>query len=138
MSHGLNARLSVSKTKKVVDAANASLVKTVVLVHQESITAIRAITLTEKTEKMFATKNVKAMEYIVKHNIPTISFKKEVIYHAKGKDAALFRFHQLEKYCLRIGYPVKSFVRDSQNKPLRATLQVEVDNFMYYAELYAL
>jgi len=77
-------------------------------------------------------------KYIVKHNIPHMPYGKEVKFNKMSKQDALFRFHQIEKFCMRAGFPTKSFVRETQNKPLRATLQVEVDNFTYYAELYAL
>lgn len=76
------------------------------------------------------------MKYIVKHNIPHFPHK-EMKYAEKDKESALFLFRFLENKAIKAGYPVKSFVRENENKPLRATLQVEVDNFMYYAELYA-
>lgn len=77
------------------------------------------------------------MKYIVKHNIPHLPFKSEVVFPELSKQDAMFRFSQLEKFCVRAGYPVKSFLRETKNKPLRATLQVEVDGFVYYAELFA-
>ena len=77
------------------------------------------------------------MKYIVKHNIPNLDYKNEVNFPESHKDDALFRFHQIERKCLKSGYSVKSFVRESDFKPLRATLKVEVDSFTYYAELYA-
>ena len=76
------------------------------------------------------------MKYIVKHNIPHFPHK-EMKFAEKDKESALFLFRHLESKALKAGYPVKSILRENENKPLRATLQVEVDNFMYYAELYA-
>ena len=76
------------------------------------------------------------MKYIVKHNIPYFPHK-ETKFAEKNKEDALFLFRHLEKKAIKAGYPVKSFVRESENKPLRATLKVEVDNFTYYAELFA-
>ena len=74
--------------------------------------------------------------YVVKHNIPTKTFLPSHTFSRK-KDA-LHKFREIEKWCMKMNFPVKSFLRDTQNKPLRATLKVEVDNFTYYAELYAL
>lgn len=76
------------------------------------------------------------MKYIVKHNIPYLAHK-ETKFPEKNKEDALFLFRYLENRCIKAGYPVKSFVREDENKPLRATLKVEVDNFTYYVELFA-
>ena len=76
------------------------------------------------------------MKYIVKHNIPHFPHK-ETKFAEKNKEDALFLFRFLENKAIKAGYPVKSFIRESKNKPLRATLKVEVDNFTYYAELFA-
>jgi len=76
------------------------------------------------------------MMYIVKHNIPHFPLK-ETRFAEKEKEDAITVFRFLENLAIKAGYPVKSILRESENKPLRATLQVEVDNFMYYAELYA-
>ena len=76
------------------------------------------------------------MKYIVKHNIPYFPHKKTE-FAEKNKQDALFLFRFLENKAIKAGYPVKSFIRESKNKPLRATLQVVVDNFTYYAELFA-
>lgn len=75
------------------------------------------------------------MKYVVKHNIPNVSSKKISKYDSKGE--ALFSFVQIKLKCMGLGYPIKCFVRDDVNKPLRAPLKAEVDNFTYYAELYA-
>lgn len=76
------------------------------------------------------------MKYIVKHNIPNFPHK-EMKFPEKNKEDALFLFRFLENKAIKARYPVKSFIRESGNKPLRATLKVEVDNFTYYAELFA-
>ena len=76
------------------------------------------------------------MKYVIKHNIPHFPHK-EMKFAEKDKENALFLFRYLENRAIKAGYPVKSFVRESENKPLRATLQIEVDSFTYYAELFA-
>jgi len=74
------------------------------------------------------------MKYIVKHNIPHLAHKETEF---SEKDDALCLFRNFVNRCINAGYPVKSFIRDDGNKPLRATLKVEVDNFTYYVELFA-
>jgi hypothetical protein len=73
--------------------------------------------------------------FVVKHNIPTKTFLSEERFSHKRD--ALNRFRLIEKWCIKMGFPVKSFLRENANKPLRATIQTEVDNFTYYVELYA-
>lgn len=74
------------------------------------------------------------MKYIVKHNIPNIPYKNVSEYDIK--EEAMFTFDHIRIKCMGRGYSVKCFIRDDKNKPLRATLNVEVDNFTYYTELY--
>lgn len=75
------------------------------------------------------------MNYIVKHNIPFFCLRQRVSY--EKLEMALWRINFYQKVCRRIGYNVRCKVCQKRNKPLRATLEVEVDNFIYYVELYA-
>ena len=72
--------------------------------------------------------------FIVKHNIPNIPYENLLRY--ESKEEALFTFDHIRIKCMGRGFSVKCFIRDDKNKPLRATLHVEVDNFTYYAELF--
>ena len=75
------------------------------------------------------------MKYIIKHNIPDLPCNGSWVHF--NKKSALDKFKEIEAECMDKGYTIKSFLRKDKNKPLRATLQVEVDNFTYYAELFA-
>lgn len=75
------------------------------------------------------------MKYIVKHNIPNIPYENNLEYDIK--EEAMFTFDHIRIKCVGYGFTVKCFIRDNGNKPIRATLKVEVDNFTYYAELFA-
>lgn len=72
--------------------------------------------------------------FTVKHNIPTKTFLPEERFSHKRD--ALNRFRLIEKWCIKMGFPVKSYLRDTKDNPLRATLQAEIDGFTHYVELY--
>ena len=70
-------------------------------------------------------------KYIVKNNIPT----KYIDHHAtefETPNQAKCFFNYLSKLCSD-EYPTKIVFR---NNPLRGTIQVEIDGFYYYVELY--
>lgn len=72
--------------------------------------------------------------YTVKHNIPTKTFMSEERFSHKRD--ALNRFRLIEKWCIKMNFPCKTFVRNDKGKSIRATLQTEVEGFYYYAELF--
>lgn len=74
--------------------------------------------------------------YIVKHNIPNIGFKESI--GPLRKNYAIATYQKIKALCIRKGYNCKNTERlDSTNEPIRATIEVEVDGFSYYAELFS-
>lgn len=70
------------------------------------------------------------MRYIIKNNLPTESNHTPDVWHTKREAAKAFQdiLATLEKK-----YPTKVFYR---NTPLRGRIQVEIDGFYYYVELF--
>ena len=68
-------------------------------------------------------------KYIIKSNVPSGKITKAE--HDNAKEA---KRHFLDIVSLLSkAYPTKVFLR---TKPLRGTIQVEIDGFYYYVELY--
>ena len=70
------------------------------------------------------------MKYIIKNNLPTESVHTPIVW--KTERAAQEEFNDIAILLTR-KYPTKVVFR---NKPIRGTIQVEIDGFYYYVELY--
>jgi hypothetical protein len=69
--------------------------------------------------------------YTIKSNVPN-HFHGPIHTH---KERAKEIFLNICKE-LSAKYPCKMFLRDTNEKPLRGQIQVEIDGFFYYVELY--
>jgi len=69
-------------------------------------------------------------KYIIKNNLPTESCHEPSVWNTAK--AAQEDFNDIAILLTR-KYPTKIVFR---NKPLRGTIQVEIDGFYYYVELY--
>lgn len=69
-------------------------------------------------------------KYIIKNNLPTESDHTPDVWQTE--EEAMIVFGNTVGI-LRAKYPTKVVFR---NKPLRGTIQVEIDGFFYYVELY--
>lgn len=70
------------------------------------------------------------MKYVIKNNLPTESVHTPSVW--KTAKAAQEDFNDIAILLAR-KYPTKVVFR---NNPLRGTIQVEIDGFYYYVELY--
>ena len=78
------------------------------------------------------------MEYTIKNNLPDCGTRdyiqckyKNLIDRYDAKEA----FFEIAK-SLSYEYHTEITFSDKRNKPLRGTIQVEIDGFFYYVELY--
>lgn len=69
--------------------------------------------------------------YTIKSNVPDCHEP----FHTKSVERAREKFLDICK-ALSAKYPCKMFLRDTGIKPLRGQIQVEIDGFFYYVELY--
>ena len=72
-------------------------------------------------------------KYIIKNNLP-----KKIVAEAKQmnrREAARF-FLGIVNHFNTNDYKVKVVFRNEKDAPLRGTIQVEIDGFYYYVELY--
>jgi len=67
----------------------------------------------------------------LKCNAPKFEQHRE--YKTAGEKIAASDFHSLSRQFEARGYNIKTIFR---NNPLRGTIQVEIDGFYYYVELY--
>lgn len=70
------------------------------------------------------------MKYVIKHNLPIMYMEDYVEYpsHRAARMAFLSTSIVLaDRYYIKVTY---------REKPLRGTIQVEIDGFYYYVELY--
>lgn len=74
---------------------------------------------------------MKNYPYHLKCNAP--KYEQHRGYSEEYKNLAIDDFESLQRQFQAKHYPVKSYFRSN---PLRGTIQVEVDGFYYYVELY--
>lgn len=75
---------------------------------------------------------MKKERYIIKHNLPEGIIKPTGEFTAY---AAVQHFMGLVSFFINNGYETTHYLRNEANKPLRGTIEVEVDKFYYYVEL---
>lgn len=75
--------------------------------------------------------------YVVKTNLPMIPAEYKTQKTTRKRDA-MKAFTSYRRMCDNKDYPYKLFIRDpkTRRKPVRGTLQVEVNGFYYYVELF--
>lgn len=72
-------------------------------------------------------------KYIIKNNLPNEFISKSFKHTLKDKEEARLVFKDIVEVLYLKSYPVKvTFHR----KQMRGTIQVEIDGFYYYVELY--
>lgn len=71
--------------------------------------------------------------YHLKCNAPKFEQHRAYPYNKKGQELAISDFQSLQRQFEDKWYLFKVFFR---NNPLRGTIQVEIDGFYYYVELY--
>lgn len=75
------------------------------------------------------------MKYVIKHNLPDGIIKPcDGTFTGCG---AIQHFMGLVSFFINNGYETSHFLRNETNKPLRGTIEVNVDGFYYYVELIA-
>ena len=75
------------------------------------------------------------MKYVIKNNLP------DGIIEPTGEFTgfnAINHFMGLVSFFINNGYETTHFLRNEANKPLRGSIEVCVDGFYYYVELFAL
>lgn len=72
-------------------------------------------------------------KYIIKNNLPNEFLNKSLQHTLKDKKEAILVFKDIVEVLYIKSYPVKVTF---QKEPLRGTIQVEIDGFYYYVELY--
>ena len=71
--------------------------------------------------------------YIIKNNLPTEHLAKVQGFESKSEAKESF----INTYSIFSAlHPCKMFIRDERDMVLRGTIQVEIDGFYYYFELY--
>ena len=74
-------------------------------------------------------------KYVIKDNLPEGIIKAYSIVRF-GRTNAVKRFMTIFKLLNASGYNTKMTFRNQKQKPLRGTIQVEIDGFYFYVELY--
>lgn len=71
--------------------------------------------------------------YVIKNNLPLRYMQPRQYFATKeeAKKSFLFTYEVLSSM-----HTCKMFIRDERQKPLRGSMQIEIDGFFYYIELY--